>query len=96
MKLRLLSIATADIRAAYDYYEKEQHCLGARFWRELDTYLDWIRSNPDIPRVRPGNYRRVNLKTFPYYIAYTIWNEEITILAVVNSHREPEFWIDRM
>jgi hypothetical protein len=45
--------------------------------------------------LRPGGYRRVNLKVFPHYIAYAQVGEAIWILAIAHAHSEPEYWIDR-
>jgi hypothetical protein len=42
-----------------------------------------------------GGYRRVNLRTFPYYIAYIVHENTLWILAVAHSHRKPEYWIER-
>ncbi|MGO9948932.1 MAG: hypothetical protein ACLPWG_19040, partial [Steroidobacteraceae bacterium] len=43
-----------------------------RFWDEVDQHITWITENPEVPQARDGGYRRVNLRVFPYYIAYII------------------------
>ena len=50
-------------------YEDLQAELGRRFRDEAARHIRWISEHADVPRVRPGGYRRVNLKAFPYYIA---------------------------
>ena len=55
----------------------------------------WIEANPELPRVRPQGYRRVNLNVFRYYIAYHIWADTIWILAIAHARRRPEYWIER-
>ncbi|MCH8474742.1 MAG: hypothetical protein LAT55_05875 [Opitutales bacterium] len=57
--------------------------------------MNWITENPTIPRLRDGSYRRVNLAVFPYYIAYSIKDNTIWVLAIAHGHRRPEYWIDR-
>jgi len=42
-----------------------------------------------------SGYRRVNLKTFPYYIAYIVREDTLWILAIAHSHSKPEYWILR-
>jgi len=42
-----------------------------------------------------GGYRRVNLRIFPYYIAYIIRSNGLWILAIAHTHRRPEYWIER-
>jgi hypothetical protein len=51
---------------------EERLGLGDRFWREVDAHIRWILANPVAARLRRGDYRRVNLEVFPYYIAYAI------------------------
>jgi hypothetical protein len=50
-------------------------------------------SAPEIPRLRDGAYRRVNLASFPYYIAYFLKGETIWVLAIAHGHRKAEYWI---
>jgi hypothetical protein len=63
--------------------------------REAADHLALVRANPTGPRLRKGGYRRVNCKTFPYYIAYGIENGDIVVFAFAHSAREPEYWIRR-
>jgi plasmid stabilization system protein ParE len=77
------------------YYEDRQPGLGRRFRDEVDRHIGWIATHSEIPRLRSGGYRRVNLKIFPYYIAYVQIGETVWILAIAHAHREPEYWIER-
>lgn len=95
MKLVILPQASDELREAVEYYEAEQSGLGERLWRELDLHLQWITENPTLPRLRSKDYRRVNLKAFPYYIAYAVRGEIIAVLAISHAARRPEHWIDR-
>lgn len=61
-------------------------------WME---HIAWIAENPDVPRLRDGGYRRVNLKIFPYYVSYVVRDAVIWILAVAHGHTLPEYWINR-
>ena len=42
-----------------------------------------------------AQYRRVNLKVFPYYGACFIWGDAIWVLAVAHGRRRPEYWLER-
>jgi len=46
---------------------------------EVDDHLRWIAANPTLPRLRPVDYRRVNLKVFPYYIAYALRDDSAVV-----------------
>jgi hypothetical protein len=95
MTIKVLSEAKAELLSAVAYYEKQQGGLGKRLWVEVHRHVMWIAQNSELPRLRPGGYRRVNLRIFPYYIAYLIRGTKIWILAIAHIHREPEYWVER-
>lgn len=95
MTVQVLSEARAELIDAVTYYDGELDGLGLRLWDEVDQHVHWIAHNHEVPRVRDGSYRRVNLKVFPYYIAYIVRGSTIWILAIAHSHKRPEYWIDR-
>jgi len=65
VKLRITSNVRREIQEAAEYYEAERAGLGDRFWQEVDAHVRWILENPTVPRLRNGDYRRVNLQIFP-------------------------------
>ena len=95
MKVIIIQQAYKELDDAVDYYEVEQDGLGLRMMEEVDNHVHWILKNPTVPPVRKGGYRRVNLKTFPYYIAYIFHKDTLWLLAIAHSHRKPEYWINR-
>lgn len=95
MIIKFLPQANSELTDAVAYYEGELSGLGQRLWEEVDEHIAWIERNHDVPRLRPGGYRRVNLKIFPYYVSYVVRDPEIWILAIAHGHSRPEYWIDR-
>ena len=95
MKVRILDEAAAELADAIDRYESIESGLGVRLKEEVRSAVAWVSANPDLPRLRPKGYRRVNLKIFPYYVAYTLHSDTIWLLAVAHSSRRPEYWISR-
>jgi len=95
MRLILLPQASGELADAVEYYEGEEAGLGERLWLEVDDHLRWIAANPTLPRLRPGDYRRVNLNVFPYYLAYALRDDSVVVLAIAHAHRRPEYWIGR-
>lgn len=95
MNVKFLPEAHSELVEAAAYYEGELSGLGVRFWDEADKHIAWIGQNYAIPRLRPGGYRRVNLKIFPYYVSYIVRDADIWILAVAQGHTRPEYWIER-
>jgi len=95
MKLIIIQQAKFELFDAVDYYEDKQAGLGSKLLEEVKLHIQWINKNPQIPRLRQNSYRRVNLKVFPFYIPYLIRGITIWVLAIANSHRSPEYWINR-
>ena len=95
MKIIILQQAVEELEDAVAYYEDQQSGLGLRLISEVDQHIEWILNNSTVPQLRNGGYRRVNLNIFPYYIAYIIRNDTLWVLAIANSHRKPEYWINR-
>lgn len=95
MNVQFLPEARAELQDAVAYYEGELSGLGLRFWEEVDQHITWIERNHEVPHLRPGGYRRVNLKVFPYYISYIARDPDLWILAIAHGHTRPEYWIER-
>ena len=95
MKEIILQQAFEELCDAIAYYEGKQAGLGLRLKEEIDQHVIWILDNSTVPQIRNGKYRRVNLKIFPYYIAYAIREDTLWIIAIAHTHRKPDFWIER-
>lgn len=95
MKLEILKQAESELNEAISHYEEIEPGLGIHLKEKARAALLWIQANPEILRIRPNGYRRVNLKPFPHYIAYQIRDDTIWILAITHGHRRPEYWIER-
>ena len=96
MNLRILDEAAAELADAIDRYEFIESGLGIRLKQEMRAAVAWIAAHTELPRVRTLGYRRVNLKIFPYYLAYMILDDTIWVLAVAHAARRPEYWINRL
>ncbi len=95
MKTIILNQAFDELNDAIAYYEEQQTGLGQKLKGEVEQHINWILDNTDVPKMRRGGYRRVNLKVFPYYIAYIIRKNTLWILAIAHGYRYPEYWIKR-
>jgi len=92
---RILEEAASEFADAVARYESIEFGLGVRMKQEVKSALGWISVHPEAPRVRPMGYRRVNLKVFPYYVAYITHDDAVWVLAIAHSARLPEYWIRR-
>jgi len=95
MKIIFLQQAFEELNHAISYYEEQQAGLGLRLKEEVDRHVRWLSDHSSVPRIRKGGYRRINLKVFPYYIAYIVHQDILWLLAVAHNHRKPVYWIKR-
>jgi hypothetical protein len=91
VRVELHPEADAEFAGQVEYYEGKEAGLGVRFYREVMALLQWIAENPSVPRLRT-THRRVNLKVFPFYIAYVLADDLIWVLAVAHSRMRPGYW----
>ena len=96
MIVEFLPEAKAELFDAVTYFTKA-NCLdwaSASGMTSIGTSTG-SQKNAEVPRLRDGGYRRVNLTEFPYYLAYIVRDPVIWILSVAHSHSLPQYWIDR-
>jgi plasmid stabilization system protein ParE len=91
----LVDEARREFLDAISEYEDALAGLGQRFKDEVDRSVLWIADHPELPHLRPGSYRRVKLRVFPYYIAYVIRGQTLWILSIAHAGRKPLYWISR-
>ena len=87
--------AEADIAEAYQYYESCRKGLGADFISCIDEAISRVQNNPKQFRKVLDKVRRALVKRFLYGIYYTIYKNEIIVLAVVHARRNPKHWQSR-
>ena len=95
MNIKFVDEAGFEFLDVISYYEEQQAGLGRRFKTEVERTLLWLVEHPEVYPLRPNAYRRLNLRIYPYYIAYIVRGSTLWILAVAHSHRKPEYWIQR-
>ncbi len=95
MTIQLVEEARDDFLDAILHYEEVRADLGRRFKEEVDRSILWVADHPELYRLRPSGYRRVNLRIFPYYIPFAIRGERLWVLAIAHSACKPRYWISR-
>jgi len=73
MTLITLDEAELEFAESVSHYEAKEPGLGVRFRDEVAGAVEWIQRNPEIPRLRPRGYGRVNLHAFPHYVVMQEW-----------------------
>ena len=72
MKISFLRESERESLETVSYYGEIRPDLGRRFKEEVDRSLLWIGDRPEVCRLRPGGYRRINLRIFPFYVPYIV------------------------
>ncbi len=100
MKLRTLAAAETEITQAHDYLDAKLRSLGGRFLDDLTATFSEISRQPlrfqkleTLPPDQP--YRRALLSVFRYAVVFEIRSDEILIVAVCHTSREPNYWLSR-
>jgi hypothetical protein len=93
--IRFVEEAQSEFLDAISSYEEARTGLGRRFKEQVDRSVSWIADQPEHYRLRPGGYRRINLRVFPYYIPYIVTGQTLWLLAVAHVSRKPGYWIAR-
>ena len=96
MKILFLPEAKSEFIESIEYYEDIETGLGFRFKEQVLAVLEWIRDNSEKPRLRNNEYRRINLRIFPYHVIYVIRDRVIFVVAIPHSRRKPGFWKTRV
>lgn len=80
---------------AAEYYEEQVVGLGDDFIDEVEKVLSLIEQQPTAGSKITKTERRFLISRFPYGIIYSVKDESITILAVMNLKRKPGYWDSR-
>jgi plasmid stabilization system protein ParE len=93
--IRFVEEAQREFLDAISHYEEARAGLGQRFKDEVDRSILWVADHPELYQPRPGSYRRINLRVFPYYIPYVVREQTLWVLAMAHASRKPLYWISR-
>ena len=87
--------AESEFFEAINYLEEQNEGLGKTFSREIFVAIRKITFFPFAWTTISKNARRILVNRFPYGIIYQVSGEEILIVAVMHSSREPNYWKGR-
>lgn len=96
MTCNLLPEAEKDLINAVAYSENCESSLGIDFAIEVDKTIARIIEYPTAWTSLSNNCRRCLVARFPYGIIYSIEPDSILIISIMNLHRHPEYWKDRI
>lgn len=88
--------ARKELDDAADYYDSIDLRLGDEFFEEIDDCISRLLMSPLAWTKLRGSVRRCRTHRFPYSLIYDLEKEQVFIVAVMHSSREPNYWVDRL
>ena len=92
MIIRFTPEADAEIAEARHWYAHQREDLDVEFMNAIDEALSRIVLNPNLYPIVYRNLRRAVVRRFPFAVFYEVTAEEIQVIAVFHSRRDPEKW----
>lgn len=85
--------AIQDLNEGFLFYEKQEAKLGDYFASCLRGDIEGLKVTGGVHPIDYKGYHRLLSKVFPYAIYYTISDDDVTVWAVVDCRKDPE-WIE--
>ena len=89
-----LEVVSADVQAAYDYFETRLPGAGERFLTRYFATADKIASNAETFPLKFDDYRRALVRKSNLAVYYFIEHEQTVIVAVIDARRHPRLMRD--
>ena len=88
--------AEIEFNKAIDYYEEIETGLGYNFAIEVYSAIQRSLTLPNAWTLIDDEIRRSLVNRFPFGVLYSQEKDGLFILAVMNLHRDPEYWKNRI
>lgn len=97
-KIRIIASAYNDIEEIKKWYNKQSAAAAENFIFELFTAIDSLKDENKEHKKVFGNYRRLQLKQFPYTIYYNRSQTGLItdVIAVLHNKRGKKFVFKRL
>ena len=96
MIIRFTPDADAELADARQWYAHQRVDLDLEFVECIDDALSRIVQNPKLYPIVYRTLRRVVVRRFPFAVFYEVNADEIQVIAVFHSRRDPKMWKSRV
>ena len=87
----------SEVDTIMDYYERVAgNHLANDFYAEFRLFVQDASGDPEKYNIRRGNFRRVNLKRFPFNFLFRVQEDTTRILVVRHHARRPTYGTKRI
>ena len=87
--------AEADLANARDWYERQRAGLGAEFLLCVEEVLERIGRTPEMYMMVHHDVRRALTRRFPYAVYYRVAGNDVVVLGILHTRRDPREWQSR-
>src|SRR5262245_62317715 len=88
-------IARREFDDAADWYEERRAGLGAKFIDQVQQVFARIGENPQMYAVVHEDVREALVRRFPYAVYFRAEPDQVVVLAVIHTSRDPAVWQSR-
>jgi plasmid stabilization system protein ParE len=96
MIVRFTPEAEAELTEAREWYSHQRQDLDLEFMQCIEDALSRAVSHPYLFPIVHRSLRRVVIRRFPFALFYEVTPDEIHVVAVFHSRRDPEIWQSRI
>jgi plasmid stabilization system protein ParE len=96
MLIRFTPEADAELTEARRWYSHKRQDLDLEFMQCIDDVLARVVTNPYFFPVLYRHLRRAVVRRFPFVVLYEVTANEVQVIAVFHSRRNPEVWKSRV
>ena len=96
MQVEITRSAETDLLQGFSFYERLQRGIGDYFLDSLCADIDALTLYGGIHPKPDGQLHRSLAKRFPFAIYYSLRNEVVTVVAVLDCRQDPASITDRL
>lgn len=90
-KIRISTDAVSDLNEGFRFYEQQEQGLGDYFISSLRADIEELKISGGTHRVVFLGFHRSLSQSFPYGIFYKATAELVTVYAIIDLRRDPDF-----
>ena len=87
--------AEAEFDEAFDFYDARRPGFGPEFVAEVQRVFDRVAAHPLICQVVFADVRKAVVRRFPYCVFYRPHADQVEVIAVFHTSRDPSIWHGR-
>jgi len=95
MRVSIHPKALRELGEAAAFYEEQQPGLGEKFLSAVELAVEGVVAFPERWPIFESAIRRRVIRVYPYAVLYHSSSKLIHILAIMHTHRKPDYWRSR-